>query len=84
MDEVLAVEQTKGVDGRKVNSLIAKTRVMLEDRPFLTGLDAAIEFLHQNGVSSEKLDDEISRYRSFLTKDTIPAHKIEKVAVVAR
>ena len=61
----------KGKAGQ-INEFYAKTKALLEGSEPLQGLDRAVRMLHDAGLSSPRLEEDINRYRMFLTQDRIP------------
>jgi hypothetical protein len=67
LQTVTELLRKKGMAGTQMNEFGARLQKLLEGQPPLKALDQAVTFLREEGVNSPRLEQEIQRYRAFLT-----------------
>lgn len=71
LQTALDLERQKKMTGAQMNQFSAKLAKILDGQPPLDALDRGVEFLHEAGLGSPKLQQEIQRYRTFLVEDRV-------------
>lgn len=72
LQKTMDINRQKGMTGKQINDFYAKVQTALEEVPPTKGLDHAVQVLREAGVSSSDLEEDINRYRVFLTEDRVP------------
>jgi hypothetical protein len=72
LQTALDLQRQKSRTGTQMNEFSARLKTVLEGQPPIEALDRAVRLLHDAGLDSPKLEQDINRYRTFLKDDRLP------------